>query len=298
MATINQFDILEPFSQTNVNKLPHSIRLDKSIKEEGKFYRLLIGTLDIKNNITGEFIKQNTNYSILGKKIRDKFKLSLFTEPLSTSAKITDVSNYFSSTNPANIQLFRDLLNEFSFYYYYKHKGLHTLAFLHVYRILERMAYTFPMLYASKATDYIGTFNKLQGYFKGSNSELKFFNLFIESFFDSTFLDYEVKIDITAHSEPIREKYFKILKMLCTSNEPNIIIKDFTEFSSITIKNKDTINLMIHLRNRYFHFASGGQRNISSSEMIEPDDFYQNINEHFINWLAITYFEIAKLTIK
>ena len=298
MASLNQFELLEPFGQSNIDRLPDSIRLDKNIKEEGKLYRLLSGTLDIKNIITGELVKQNNDYSILGKKVRNNFKINHFTRPISISAKIADIDTYYSSINPANIPLFKDLITEFSFYFYYKCKDLHTLGFLHAYRILERMAYTFPMLYATKATDYIGTFNKLQGYFKGSNSELKFFNLFTEDFFEDTFLESDVKINITAFSEPIREKYYKILKVLCTDNSPNIEIESYTEFSSITIKNKDTLNLMIHLRNRYFHFASGGQRNISSSEMIEPNDFYKNINEHFINFLAITYFEIVRMNIK
>jgi len=234
----------------------------------------------------------------LGKKKRARFSASLFTNPLTDETELGDLDKYLTSSNPANLSLFKDLINEFCFYYYYTFKGMHTLAFLHIYRILERMAYTFPMLYASKATDYVGTFNKLSNFFKGSNSELKFFNLFIEDFFEDEFLKYEVKLDITAHNESIRKSYYKILKMLCNSNDPNIDVINSTEFSSITIENKNTINLLIHLRNRYFHFASGGQRNINSSEMIEPNDFYENINEHFANWLAIVYFKIVKSSIK
>ncbi|TSD67623.1 hypothetical protein FFF34_009620 [Inquilinus sp. KBS0705] len=298
MPKFEQFELCEPFSLSNYEKLPNSLRLDKTIKEEGKLYRLLIGSLDIKNNITGEIIKQKTNYSVLGKRDRKRFSNNLFTEPLSSTTTLGILDKYLTASNPSNIPLFKDLINEYCFYHYYKLNGVHTLAFLHIYRILERMSYTFPMLYASKATDYVGTFNKLQNFFKGSNSELKFFNLFINDFFEDEFLEYKVKINITAHNEDIRESYYKILNMLCKSNDPAINIVGFNEFSDITMENRDTINLLIHLRNRYFHFASGGQRNITSSEMIEPNDFYKLLNEHFINWLAVVYFTIVKASIK
>ena len=150
------------------------------------------------------------------------------------------------------------------------------------------------MLYASKATDYIGTFTKLQNYFKGSNSELKFFNLFIDDFFEDEFLKYKVKIDITAHNEYIQKSYYTILKNLCVTNDPKIEMYNLDEFTGFTIENKHTINLMIHLRNRYFHFSSGGQRNISSAELIEPNHFYSLLNDHFANWLAVVYFQLIK----
>lgn len=298
MAAFEQFELSEPFSEPNFERLPNSLRLDKNIKDEGKLYRLLIGSLEIKNNVTGDVIRQKNNYSILGTETVRRFSLGLFTSPLSSTATLDDLHNHLTRSNPANIQLFKDLTNEYCYYFYYKQKSIHTLAFLHAYRILERISYTFPMLYASKATDYVGTFNKLQNYFKGSNSELKFLNLFVEDFFEEEFLNYKVKFNITAYNEDIRESYYKILNKLCKSNDPQIVVQAFSEFSDLTIDNKDSINLMIHLRNRYFHFASGAQRNINSSEMIEANDFYEIVNEHFINWLSVVYFRIIKSTIR
>jgi hypothetical protein len=254
--------------------------------------------LTLKNNVTGEVIYQKSNYSILGKKERKKFSRNLFTDPISSTTSLADLDKYLVSSNPRNIPLFKDLINEYCYYYYYTFKRLDTLAYIHVYRILERMSYTFPMLYASKAKDYIGTFNKLQNFFKGANSELKFFNLFIEDFFEEEFLDYRVKFSITAFNQDIREKYYKTIMMLCTSNDPTIAIKACNEHTDITIENRDTLNLLIHLRNRYFHFGSGGQRNIKSSEMVEPHDFYRIVNDHFINWLSVVYFNIVKSSIK
>jgi hypothetical protein len=294
MPTFRQFELIDDFKSDDFEKLPDTLRFDKNIKEEGKLFRLLIGSLKIKNNITDEVINQKTNYLILGKKENKRFSSKIFTIPFSTTTTINDIDEYLKKANPKNIPLFEDLINEYCYYFYYKSLGIHILSFLHIYRILERMSYTFPMLYASKATDYIGTFNKLQNYFKDSNSELKFFDLFINDYFADEFLEYKVRIDITAHNEHIRESYFKVLKILCGGN--NLEIKEENEFTDITIENKNTLNLLIHLRNRYFHFLSGGrgQRNIKSAELIEPDHFYGLLNEHFANWLAVVYFQIIK----
>jgi hypothetical protein len=191
MENFQQFEITEIFQQRDFEKLPDSLRFDKTIKEEGRLFRLLVGSVIIKNNITTESINQNINYSVLGTKTVSRFSKRMFLEYFSSTTGLEDIDEYLRKSNPKNIPLFKDIIHEYCFYFHYSQKGIHTLSFLHLYRILERISYTFPMLYASSSTDYIGTFSKLQNYFKGSNSELKFFNLFIAD------LEYPVKFEIT-----------------------------------------------------------------------------------------------------
>ena len=297
MSTFVPFQLIEAFGNRDFERLPESLRFDRHIKEEGKLYRLLLGTVNIQNTVTGEVFRQRTNYSILGTSTSTRFSYTLFRNPLSGGATIDNIDNYLSRSNPANIPLFRDLIYEFCSYFYYRSKNMHTISFLHIYRILEKMSFTFPLLYASRATDYTGAFSKLSSYFKTGNSELNFFNMFISDFFEQIFLDYRVKFSITAQNDDIKEIYFKLLKKLCVNSSPNITIVDSNEFSDITIANKDTINLLIHIRNRYFHFAAGGQRNIPSNEMIEANDFYEFLNDQFANWLSVIYFKIVKNSI-
>src|SRR5690606_20176363 len=127
-------------------KLPDSLRFDKRIKEEGKLVRLMVGSVDIRNNITGQIIQQATNYSVLGKKRVTRFSKKMFLEYFSSSTKLDKLDKYLQQSNPRNIPLFKDIINEFCFYFQYRHEGIHTLSFLHLYRILERLSYTFPML--------------------------------------------------------------------------------------------------------------------------------------------------------
>lgn len=295
MANFTQFEIGDAFSKRDYVKLPNSMRFDKSIKEVGILYRLLVGSATLTNNVTGEVYNQNQNYSILGKKAVSRFTKKMFLDFFSSGTTLAKVDACLKRSNPNNIPLFKDLISEFCYYFYYTEKDLHTLSFLHIYRILERISFTYPMMYASRATDYVGTFSKIQNYFKNSASELKFLNLFVAETFEDELLNYPVKINITACNEEVREKYFKTLRGLCVSNDPTIEIKDMNEFSDLTFENKNTFNLMIHLRNRYFHFASGAQRNISTTELVEPNDFFGLLNEHFINWLSVTFFQMIKM---
>jgi len=293
-----QFELIEPYTPSEVERLPNSLKLSKPIREEAKLFRLLVGSLSVKNNITQEILPQKLNYSYLGFKENTRFSQKMFSDFLGGSNGLVKIDEYFKSSNQRNNPLFKDLVYEYCFYFDCNNRKEDTLSFLYLYRILERMSYTFPMLYASRATDYMGTWKILQNYFQESNSELKFFNLFILDFFEEDFLINEVVIDITAYNDEIREKYFKIIKTLCLNSSPNINIISETEFSKITIANKDIINLMVNLRNRYFHFASGGQRNINSGELIEPNQFFSCLNKHFAYWLSFTYFELIKNAIK
>jgi hypothetical protein len=63
---------------------------------------------------------------------------------------------------------------------------------------------------------------------------------------------------------------------------------------SITTTYQHLIQLTIDIRNWYFHFAVGGQRNIRGVEIVENDVFFQLLNEEIAKWFASIYFEILK----
>ncbi|MCP4347221.1 MAG: hypothetical protein GY795_17045 [Desulfobacterales bacterium] len=297
MTSFNQFDYHEVLTGRNLANLPDLLRFDRDIKEEGKIIRLLTGSVYIFNNISGKKFRQCINYSKLGFPRNSRISNALFLEFLDSSANISDLENYLRNSEARNIPYFKELLLEFTCYFLAKKEKKYTIAFLHLYRLLEFFSYTFPMLYASRAKGYIGTWKKLQSYFKGSDSELKFLNLFIDEFFTDYLKDYPVTFSITAFNEDIRKNYYTIINQICTQQKPIIEVLSDNPFSEIIIRNKDIPNFAITLRNRYFHFLTGGQSNIPSSLLQEPDDFFEFIIESLANWLAVTYFEMIKYAI-
>lgn len=296
MPTFEQFSHSE-VSTTLRDKLPDTLRYDKRIRDEGKLIRLLIGATELTENISGITFRQGKNLSILPA-TGSRASKRLFYGFLGAGYDINHIDNYLKQSAPANTVFYRELLNEFSCYFYNSHRQAYTLAFLNLYRILEHISYSFPLVFAGRAKDFKGTFTKLQDFFHGTKSELKFFDHFVKDLFDATTLDAHLTINVTAPNNAIREKYFKVLKRICHETK-EVTLHNETEFSEIEIDYKSFTHLIISLRNRYFHFLSGSnQNNISSKEVIDPDSFFKCLCEDFANWLAVIYFEIVKSDIE
>lgn len=286
----SQFEISDRPNSNILDFLPNALKLDNDkIRHEGKLIRLLMGSVCIKNEFCiWQTIEQKTNYLILGAPHVELFSEEIYRGLFSENNE--SVENYVKRSGQNNISLFKDLVNEYCLFFYYKEKEIHTLSFLYVYRILERMSLTFPMLYATISDDYNGSFNTLRAFFKESNSELDFFKKFTKKILEVEYQDYKVVFNITGENEFVRAKYYEILSNLCSKFDSEREPEAFR----ITIKNKYTIILLINLRNRYFHFMSGGQENIRSTDLLNPDGFFSLLNEHFINYLSIIYFKLIK----
>jgi hypothetical protein len=77
----------------------------------------------------------------------------------------------------------------------------------------------------------------------------------------------------------------KIIEKLC---------KDFDyrdDGSIITIEYRYLLDFMITLRNRFFHFQSDRNDNISNINF-NSELFFESLNDKFANWLSMIYFEI------
>jgi hypothetical protein len=183
------------------------------------------------------------------------------------------------------------LLEEVASYFYKTAKHSHTTGFLHLYRTLEFISYSFPLIYASISREYYGSFNKLKNYFvDGSKSELVFFDEFVSKLLDSALLATPLTFNFNTLSTSVNHNHFVIIKNIV---DPANITSEVQDVS-ITTTYKHLIKLTIDLRNRYFHFAIGGQRNIRPTEIIENDRFFSIVNEELLNWISMIYFEILK----
>lgn len=296
MATFEQFSYFEVSTSLQA-KLPDSLRFDKRIRDEGILLRLLVGSVKVGDNLTGGSFQQKHNYSTLPTQF-PRLSKQIFTNFLSPGYEISHIDEYLRNRHPANVKFYRELLNEFTCYFHNCNEGAYTLAFLNLYRILEHISYSFPLVFAGRAKDFKGTFNKLQSFFQGSKSELKFFDHFINDLFEDDDLNERLLINVTAPNNQIREKYFKVLKRICEETG-EVTLHRYTEFSEIEIDYRSFTHLVISLRNRYFHFLSGsGQNNISSSEIIDPDSFFKCLCMDFANWIAVIYFQMVKSEIE
>lgn len=256
--------------------------------------RLLVGTLRVTNLYSTDSFDQHENYSILGKPTNSLITTKPITNCLFPDYKINDICTYIDRTSHVNSEFYLHLLEEISSYFYKKSKFSHTICFVHLYRALEYISYSFPLIYASISREYYGSFNKLKNYFDKSKSELLFFDEFTKKLLDIGLLETPLTFNFNSLSPILNRNHFQIIKQILTVENIDNEVANI----SITTTYQYLLKLAIDLRNRYFHFAVGGQRNIRSTDIIESDVFFTLINEELLNWISIIYFEILGSSIE
>lgn len=255
--------------------------------------RLLVGTLRVTNLYSTDSFDQHNNYSILGRPTNTPVSTRPITNCLAPEYGINDICSYIDKTRYVNNEFYLHLLEELSSYFYKKTKSSHTICFLHLYRALEYISYSFPLIYASVSREYYGSFNKLKNYFDTSKSEILFFDEFTKKILETGLLETPLTFNFNTLSPNLNKNHFQIIKQILTADN----IDNEVANVSITTSYQHLLKLAIDLRNRYFHFAVGGQRNIRSTEIIENDVFFLLINEELLNWISIIYFEILGVSI-
>jgi len=292
MPDIPVYNFYENIEPRYFRYLPNFLAFSNPLSEETLVIRLLLGTLKIEHISSGTIIDQTLNYSRIGVISNSPISTRVFRRLFNNPDKLRKLNKHLDETKHINKAFFKELLNEFSSYFYQTKKGAHTTAFLHLYRITEYISYSFPLIYASISREYYGTFDKLKNYFSNANSELKFFNSFVNVLFNDDTGDNLATIEMQSLNQDINKSHYLIIKKYLTDDD----LDGGTPYSDITTYYKCLLKLTIDLRNRYFHFAMGKQKNIKSTEIIESDLFYQSVNSLVLNWISVIYFEILKQT--
>lgn len=262
---------------------------------------------DNTNNDINVKISKNIDYNLkteilsLLEILRARCKSNLIVLPqyISDTCTLEDLSNVLSNkllTN-RNKKFFESLNSEFSNFYYHTSKESHTIAFLHLFRILEYISYSFPVMYAASTKDFSRSFDILKTLFSGDKDkgELKVFKDFI-SIVMSVETNYEklsIDIDIISELDEYNERVYNTILNICDSkifetskNSKNSKISiQFSEFSSF----------IITIRNKFFHLKNSQDKNIQIVDIVDSDFFFNLINKKCAYFLSlVTLFVIKK----
>lgn len=289
----NNFQIIEVLS--SLGTLPASLKLEAGVSEQGKLIRLLTGTVNVIDiNKRHEFHLRD-NYSNISFLANSNLSPLIFKKLIYPDYKISELESYLNKTKFQNVNFFKNLNQEVLYYFNQTSKKNHTTAFVHLYRILEYISYTFPLIYAAKGKEYFQTFESLQTFFTQSNQELNFLNRFLEYFLDTDWAK-DVNAEIKLLSRPIetRSRHYTILYESIGNGK----VVDKLEDVFLKLKYKSMIDLVVTLRNRYFHFQSNRNYNIQSSLMGDSDEFFNNVNSIAFNWISYVYIKVLKFGIE
>ncbi|QRY30539.1 hypothetical protein JVX96_20945 [Variovorax sp. PDNC026] len=257
---------------------------------EVKLIHLLLGATDVVHSASGVKVPQRVNWAVLGTTPADR-KKSGFKNALTSQTLGIDDLNAYLTRNLAQTGFFEELFDEFSRFFYHTKKSLHVQAFLHLYRILERVSYSFPIAYAATSHDYKGTFAQLRNYLTSAkDGELRFFNGFISHTIPAQARTSSVKFDVSSNDPSTRPFHFASLASTLRPTE----IKNQSPGNWIEVDYDKVISIFIDLRNRYFHFGSGMPQNLTGKNLPDPDEFFGSINEIFANWLTYIYFRVIE----
>lgn len=280
----------DSLKNTKNETLPSQLVVSDRTSNEAILIRLLCGTLKIKYFIEEDQfeINQNNNYSVPGIEENSTFKNKIIKDFFSfenyRNIEKKAIDKYIN-LNRKNHFVHEELLFELTGSIIWM-KNSPIESFVHIYRSLEFISYAFPLIYASKSMDYRGSYEKLKKFMSGdSEGELKFFKTFLyELFKDNILLEYEFDIPFMGSNiDFIKEELQRI------------ITKNYYIFEGRTMKIRfiNMADLLITLRNRYFHMLTGkGTENFYDIRYDKREIFYV-INPIFINWITMIYKEIV-----
>jgi len=300
---MNPFEYKEILDNNLFNEHSRILYITKDCTPKILLLRSIIGTIGIKHIHTQTEFVQTIDYLDLGNKNPLTNPLEKIKGYIFDDLSFEEFSVYFSNKNflYQNFEFFKQLNLEFNNFFYYENKKSHTTAFVYIYRILEIISYAFPLIYASKTTDFKGTYTFLKSCLSVNSEkdkgELGFFKSFIKVVFkEDPLFESSITINVNGDTEDIQEIFFNAFKKSCSINifdsndteEPRKIAVKFSEYSSF----------IINLRNRFFHLFNSGQPNLQSDEIIDSDYFFSLVNKQSMSWLSLVLLEVLKFTLE
>lgn len=244
---------------------------------------LLKGGFSIEKISITKKIEQNIDYTILG-------------APLCIPRKLSNYVLQITTPHPQqklfeNFPFYKNILVEFCACLHAEKHKLGVISMLHVYRILERISYALPLIYAKKSDDYRHTYDTIKSFFDVSDSkvgELGFFKQSLGTILDSTDKSFLFKFELEDIEKNALRFCFKGFDSRIFVINGNLVNFELSIF--------DTIRLLINARNFFFH-ALSGKHHISLEELIEPDKTFHKLTPNFINALGFLISKVAELAL-
>lgn len=245
--------------------------------------RLLLGTATVSRGSVR--IKQARDLSSLPAAAQSKTPAIAVKDFLTSYSIGGSAIRLIKLTGGDNRNFYREILSEFLNFQIQTVRGNNTSAFVFLYRILERISYSIPLLYTSTQSDFRGTFKDLKSILNADvEGELGLFKKFLGKgrFIDPIKLQVSQKISFATVGSHGANYY-------------DLTCKRYTNFVSmdpiaheVEIKFSDIPEFLVTIRNRFFHSRTGdGRENITTIEMPDSDEYFGMVNPIIESFLAI-----------
>lgn len=247
--------------------------------------RLLLGGCYLSGSLGGA--RQGFNYFVLGApKTNGAVALNLMRAfgdlgeekngKLFKGTSIKPICDHLNSQR-VNHALFHQLLSEIAKSMLNQRLGRHLSAFVHSYRAIENLSYTFPLFYCRYSNEYSKVYGQLREFFKGG--ELDFCsNFYAKLICDDGLEQSQSNIEFEGlYSSEFTNHLIRQINWNVDKAGTKALIAVSPDVVGLGLK--DNFDLIVNVRNSYFHHLSGGSKNSSSKDIKDPDSFFKPINE-------------------
>jgi hypothetical protein len=287
------FSYLDKLSQRVHSQLPQHLKLTGERDSELLLIlRLLSGNVELTHNYSNSVMNSRVNY-FSGDLVRANNWKREFPVLFSEDTTAEDLSIFIQNTKYVNRSFYSAILAEISQFILHTKRGSHTSAFIFLYRILEKISYAFPLIYASKTQDFLRSFGHLKELMVGDKEkkELGFFKAFIGMLYENDSIsDTSIDIKLNSNEPQVREQMYKSLKEVIDNS---IIHEDSNEYDVLAIKYTDMGSFIINIRNRFFHNLNGGAKNIESDKVVDTDELFSFINPMAMHWISMVFLQVT-----
>lgn len=297
MSTFEAFTYEEVLSDNGRNGLSPILLVDEHSPHLLLTIRLLSGSVKLINNYSNTEILCRKNYFRSDLKSYGQNWGKQFPKLIAPTINSNDISDFLTANKLRNKIFYQNILSEISHFIYETKKGSHTTAFIYIYRLLEKIAYAFPLIYSSKTNDFIQSFNYLKQLMSGASEkkELGFFKKFIDVLYkDNPVLLTSIDISIYEGNIYIQEQIFHVIKNIL---DEDIIHEDTLEPSKLSVKYGDMGNFIITIRNRFFHNMNDHAKNIQSKNVADSDLIFLSVNDCALKWISAVLLEVLSFSI-
>lgn len=276
-----------------LENLPEAMQMTTSTAESVTLL-LLLGYVKHKKNDDSKYQLQKYDFT----KIPSR-KVSFTNESLNVA--FSEIINFDENSDPfvnyitnnrKNKFIYERLLFELTAFFEKKDKSS-IASFVHLYRALELISYSFPMVFVTKSRNITGSYDQLKKYFNGNKeSELKFFERFIDELFKGEDMLLRVSFEIDLSLVDNSTLFFQDIKNIYKLSEKSKIRLD-EDHAILHVPFANFIGFFITTRNRFFHMSIGNGQNNFNSIKIDIEQYFKIINPIILNWLSIIIFKIS-----
>ncbi len=269
--------------------------ISHSIRPEAACLRLLCGTCKVTNTETERTTVVKTNFLKSPTWENSEVNLS-FLDEYQEGFTSSEYNNHLKKASDHNRGFYRDLLDEMIVACCAAENEQEIISFLHTYRAYERIAYAFPMIYAYKSRDYLGSFNDLKVWMAdtktdGSAGELAFFKRYLEAVYDEDQLKVTTDLQFQG-SEQTRSRQFSLIRNQILKWQNGFSTEATVENQVLSVPFKELHTLLLTVRNRYFHQMSGRTDNIKQRSIIDPEMFFKVLARPMLSYVATLFHDI------